>query len=93
MTKQTSLGLIAEIYLSHYCSTHGLKRPLTPEQVKDAGIAFLDDVAAAEIQLMLDHERESEEPHSREPDELEFGNCQLKTLLEQFVEGYFSNFE
>lgn len=93
MTRQTSLGLVAEIYLSLYCSTHGLKRPLTPEQVKDAGIAFLDDVAAAEIQLMLDHERESEEPHSQEPDKPEFGICHMKTLVDQFVEGYFSNFE
>lgn len=93
MAKNTTLGIIAEIYLNLYCSTHCLKRPLTPEQVKDAGIAFLDDVAAAEIQLMLDQERESDAIRERATDETEFSICHMKTLVDQFVKGYFSNFE
>jgi hypothetical protein len=53
----TILTNVAGIYLDLYCIAHDLQRPLTPEQVKDAGVLFHDTFATLETARLIARER------------------------------------
>ena len=53
MTIRHIFGNIAEIYLDLYSIEYGIERPLSPEQVKDAGVLFLDLLAAQEAARLI----------------------------------------
>ena len=53
MTIRHIFGNIAEIYLDLYSIEYGIERPLSPEQVKDAGVLFLDLLAAHEAARLI----------------------------------------
>ena len=43
-----STDQLARLYLDRYATEHGLGRPLTPEQLKDAGVLFLGLIESVE---------------------------------------------
>ena len=45
-----------------YSQPRDLGRPLTPEQVKDAGVLFLDLITAHEAELLIEMERQNGDP-------------------------------
>jgi hypothetical protein len=53
----TILTNMADIYLDLYCIAHDLQRPLTPEQVQDAGALFHDTFATLETTRLIARER------------------------------------
>ena len=57
MKDMNTLRHIAGLYLDIYSSPRDLERPLTPEQVKDAGLFFLDLLAAHEAEALIEKER------------------------------------
>ena len=57
MKDTTTLLHIAGLYLDLYSKPRDITRPLTPEQVKDAGRYFVDLLAAHEADLLLAMER------------------------------------
>lgn len=66
-TNQLTLRHIAGLYLDIYSTPRDLERPLTPEQVKDAGVFFLDLLAAHEAEALIEKERLQQET-TRVPD-------------------------
>ena len=66
-TNQLTLRHIAGLYLDIYSTPRDLERPLTPEQVKDAGVFFLDLLAAHEAEALIEKERLHQET-TRVPD-------------------------
>ena len=61
MKDMTTLRHIAGLYLDIYSSPRDLERPLTPEQVKDAGVLFIDLLAAHEAEALIALERQKQE--------------------------------
>lgn len=57
-TSNLTLRHIAGLYLDIYSAPRDLDRPLTPEQVKDAGVFFLDLLAAHEAEALIEKERQ-----------------------------------
>ena len=57
MTLRQIFGSIAELYLELYSHEYGIDRPLNPERVKDAGVLFLDLLAAQEAARLIADER------------------------------------
>ena len=53
----TILTNMADIYLDLYCIAHDVQRPLTPEQVKDAGALLHDTFATLETTRLIARER------------------------------------
>lgn len=45
-----------------YSQPRDLGRPLTPEQVKDAGVLLLDLISAHEAELLIEQERQNGNP-------------------------------
>ena len=66
-TNQITLRHIAGLYLDIYSSPRDLERPLTPEQVREAGQFFLDLLAAHEAEALSEMEKLRQET-SRIPD-------------------------
>ena len=62
MKDMNTLRHIAGLYLDIYSSPRDLERPLTPEQVKDAGLFFLDLLAAHEAEALIEKERQLKVP-------------------------------
>lgn len=56
MKDMTTLRHIAGLYLEVYSQNRNLERPLSPEQVKDASVAFLDLLCAYEAERLIEHE-------------------------------------
>ena len=56
MKNMTTLRHIAGLYLEVYSQNRNLERPLSPEQVKDASVAFLDLLCAYEAECLIEHE-------------------------------------
>jgi hypothetical protein len=56
-TDQITLRHIAGLYLDLYSTPRDLQRPLTPEQVREAGVLFLDLLAAHEAEALIEKER------------------------------------
>lgn len=56
MKDMTTLRHIAGLYLEVYSQNRNLERPLSPEQVKDASVAFLDLLCAYEAERLIKHE-------------------------------------
>lgn len=77
---RTTLRHIAAVYLDTYANPRDLARPLTPEQVKDAGVLFLDLLAANEIDELLAREREAQPDLEPEPD--------FRQLAYQFIDKF-----
>ena len=65
MKDTNTLRHIAGLYLDIYSAPRDLDRPLTPEQVKDAGVFFLDLLAAHEAEALIEKEREAASRRSR----------------------------
>jgi hypothetical protein len=57
MEHMTTPKLMARQYLDHYSAEQNLARPLTPEQVKEAGVIFLDLLAEREMHYLIEQER------------------------------------
>jgi hypothetical protein len=53
----TILTNMSDIYLDLYCIAHDVQRPLTPEQVKDAGALLHDTFATLETARLIARER------------------------------------
>ncbi len=66
-TNQLTLKHIAGLYLDLYSTPRDLERPLTPEQVREAGQFFLDLLAAHEAEALIEMEKRRQEI-SRIPD-------------------------
>ena len=79
MTNTATLLHIAGLYLDLYSRPRDLTRPLTPEQVRDAGRYFLDLLTVHEADLAMAMERAQRstltEPNYRE-------------LVDQFVDRF-----
>jgi len=75
---RTTLRHIAAVYLDTYASPRDLARPLSPEQVKDAGVLLLDLLAAHEAELLLEQEREAQAVVTKAPD--------YRDLVGQFID-------
>ncbi len=58
---QLTLRHIAGLYLDLYSTPRDLDRPLTPEQVREAGQFFLDLLAAHEAEALIEKERQHQE--------------------------------
>lgn len=56
MKDMTMLRHIAGLYLEVYSQNRNLERPLSPEQVKDASVAFLDLLCAYEAERLIEQE-------------------------------------
>ena len=67
MKDMTTLKHIAGLYLDIYSTPRDLTRPLTPEQVKDAGVFFLDLLAAHEAEMLIALERQQQPASQPEP--------------------------
>ncbi len=80
MKDMTTLRHIAGLYLDIYSTPRDLERPLTPEQVKDAGVFFLDLLAAHEAEALIAQEREARARVIEEPD--------YRDLVNQFIEKF-----
>ena len=80
MKDMTTLRHIAGLYLDIYSTPRDLERPLTPEQVKDAGIFFLDLLAAHEAEALIEQERAEQVKNAAEPD--------YRDLVNQFIEKF-----
>lgn len=80
MKDMTTLRHIAGLYLDMYCTPRDLDRPLTPEQVKDAGVFFLDLLAAHEAEALIEQERAARTQRIAEPD--------YRDLVDQFIEKF-----
>jgi len=76
-TSKLTLRHIAGLYLDIYSAPRDLDRPLTPEQVKDAGVFFLDLLAAHEAEYLIEQEREAQAKLVPEPD--------FRNLADQFI--------
>ncbi|MBL8564341.1 MAG: hypothetical protein JNM89_01335 [Hyphomicrobiaceae bacterium] len=76
----TTLRHIAGLYLDIYSTPRDLERPLTPEQVKDAGVFFLDLLAAHEAEALIEQERDARATLVAEPD--------YRDLVNQFIEKF-----
>ena len=59
MSHAQSLKHIAALFLDLYSTPRDLVRPLTPEQVKDAGRLFLDLITTNEAELLIERERQA----------------------------------
>ena len=77
MRNTATLLRIAGLYLDIYCGPRDLTRPLTPEQVKDAGRTFTDLLAAHEADLLIAMEKEQRSALP-EPD--------YRELVDQFID-------
>lgn len=75
-----TLRHIAGLYLDLYTQPRDLSRPLTPEQVKDAGVLFLDLITAHEAELLIEQQRQAEAETSSQPD--------YRDLVSQFIEKF-----
>ena len=80
MKDMNTLRHIAGLYLDIYSSPRDLERPLTPEQVKDAGVFFLDLLAAHEAEALIAQEREA---RGKPVAELDY-----RDLVNQFIEKF-----
>jgi hypothetical protein len=60
-TNQITLRHIAGLYLDLYSTPRDLERPLTPEQVREAGQFFLDLLAAHEAEALIEKARHQQE--------------------------------
>ena len=78
-TNQITLRHIAGLYLDLYSTPRDLERPLTPEQVREAGQLFLDLLAAHEAEALIEKERLHQET-IRVPD--------YREIVEMFAERY-----
>ena len=58
MKNMTTLKHIAGLYLDIYSTPRDLTRPLTPEQVREAGAFFLDLLATHEAEHLIELERQ-----------------------------------
>ena len=79
MHDTTTLLHIAALYLDIYGKSRDLTRPLTHQQIKDAGVCFLDLLSAHEADLLITIEkaRRSALP---EPD--------YRDLVDQFIDRF-----
>jgi hypothetical protein len=79
----TILTNMADIYLDLYCIAHDLQRPLTPEQVKDAGALSHDTFASLETVRLIARERwqATQVSHNGFED-------RMRRHVHQFVESY-----
>ena len=77
MKDTTTLLHIAGLYLDLYSKPRDITRPLTPEQVKDAGVYFLDLLAAHEADLLIAMEK-AQRSALPEPD--------YRELVDQFID-------
>jgi hypothetical protein len=80
MKNTTTLKHIAGLYLDIYSAPRDLERPLTPEQVKDAGVFFLDLLAVHEAEALIAQERNAQTPLLPAPD--------YRDLVSQFIEKF-----
>lgn len=80
MKDMTTLRHIAGLYLDIYSTPRDLERPLTPEQVKDAGVFFLDLLAAHEAEALIAQEREAQAKLVAAPD--------YRDLVNLFIEKF-----
>jgi hypothetical protein len=58
MKHAISLKHIAGLYLDLYSTPRDLERPLTPEQVQEAGRLFLDLITTYEADALIERERQ-----------------------------------
>jgi hypothetical protein len=61
MKHAISLKHIAGLYLDLYSTPRDLERPLTPEQVREAGQFFLDLLAVHEAEALIEKARQQQE--------------------------------
>ena len=79
MRNTATLLHIAGLYLDIYSGPRDLTRPLTPEQVKDAGRYFTDLLAAHEADLLITMEK-AQRSTLPEPD--------YRELVDQFIDRF-----
>lgn len=83
MHHTTLLGLYAEQCLAAYAAEHGLPRPLSPEQLRDANIAVLHHMALCETRNLL----QAVPPEDRPVDAKYLARIRgLRPLVEQFYD-------
>ena len=80
MKDMTTLRHIAGLYLDIYSAPRDLERPLPPDQVRDAGVFFLDLIAAHEAEALIEQERAAQAKNAAEPD--------YRDLVNQFIEKF-----
>lgn len=80
MKNMHTLRHIAGLYLDVYSQPRDLSRPLTPEQVKDAGVLFLDLITAHEAELLIEQQRQAQAEGPSHPE--------YRDLVDQFIEKF-----
>lgn len=85
MKNMTTLRHIAGLYLDIYSAPRDLTRPLTPEQVKEAGVLFLDLLVTHEVELLIAEQRKAQEQkQAGQP----ASDLTLKQIACDFVDAY-----